>query len=93
MAPDLRAILVTPLCAHSLWVRPCVLGPDSTVRMHLTRPAVNPIVVLDGQESFNLRDGDEIRVRRAGFDCRLLRFGPPGYFRELHRKLKGEKRP
>jgi len=90
LAPELSAILVTPLCPHSLWIRPCVVGPNSTIRMYLTRPAVNPVVVLDGQESFHLREGDELHVRRADFACRLVRFAPTGYFRVLNRKLRGE---
>lgn len=88
--PELPVVLVTPLCAHSLWLRPCVVGADRVVRMYLTRPAVNPVVVLDGQESFPLRDGDEVLVRRASFDCRLVRFAPGGCFRVLNAKLRGE---
>ncbi len=91
LAPNLEAILVTPLCAHSLWLRPCVISPDSTLRLYLTRPAFEPVVVLDGQESFCLEEGDEIWVRRAPFACRLVRFAPAGYFQRLKRKLQGER--
>ncbi len=90
LAPDLRAILVTPLCPHSLWIRPCVVGPESGIRVYLTRPAVNPVVVLDGQESWSIREGDELQVRRAEYACRLVRFEPTSCFRVLRRKFQGE---
>ncbi|MBE0467186.1 MAG: NAD(+)/NADH kinase [Candidatus Desulforudis sp.] len=90
LVPELQAILVTPLCAHSLWLRPCVVSPNSTIRMYLTREAMHSVVVLDGQESFSVYAGDELCVRRAHYACRLVRIKQFNYFRVLSRKLQGE---
>ncbi|ACA59541.1 NAD(+)/NADH kinase [Candidatus Desulforudis audaxviator] len=90
LAPDLGAVLVTPLCPHSLWIRPLVVGPESRIRVYLTRPAVKPEVVLDGQESWTIREGDVLQVRRSEYPCRLVRFEPKSCYQLVRRKFQGE---
>lgn len=90
LAPDLGAVLVTALCPHSLWLRPLVVGPESRIRAYLTRSAVKPVVVLDGQESWAIREGDVLQVRQAEHACRLVRFAPRSCFQDVRRKFQGE---
>lgn len=89
LAPDLEAVLVTPLCPHSLWIRPLVVAPRSGIRLFLTRPAVKPVAVIDGQESWTISEEDVLQVRRAEHDCRLVRFESKNRFQVLRRKFQG----
>lgn len=90
LVPELQAILITPLCPHSLWIRPYVVSPNSNIQVYLMRQAVDPVIVLDGQESWHLQEGDRLHVRRADFVCRLVKFEQSSYFQVLNRKLQGE---
>lgn len=73
MQPDLDAIILTPLCPHSLTHKPLVVDRESV--LDIDADAVNPgtTAIIDGQVSFPLQDGDHVSVRRAAIDCLLVR--------------------
>jgi NAD+ kinase len=88
--PELELILLTPICPHSLTQRPVILSPDSALEIavedHGRRDEI--ILSLDGQESFTLRAGDRVRVRRAEDRFRLFTDRKHSYFSTLRQKLK-----
>jgi NAD+ kinase len=84
--PSVDGIALVPLCPHTLTARPVTL-PDSC-RIDITLLAPHDASVhFDGQERFDARAGDCIRVTRAADRIRLLH--PPGYsyFAMLREKL------
>jgi len=74
MAPDLRALLVVPVGAHALAVRPLVLGSSARVTITFPDPArAGACVVVDGDLVPCRSALDRLEVRLGRDDVRLLR--------------------
>lgn len=88
VVPTLNAMVVTPICAHSLGVRPIVTRGDTLVRVEpLESRAAELLVSFDGQESAVLHPDHALEVRVAPWRVVLVRFGEPAFFRRLRDKL------
>jgi len=87
--PSLEAILLTPICPHSLSQRPLVLPETCQVEVTVRgNPGSEVQLTVDGQVGRELGDGDCIRVRRSDHPVRLL--VPPGRnrFEVMRQKLR-----
>jgi NAD+ kinase len=88
VAPGVEAMIVTPVCAHTLAVRPVVVPPDATVCAEAVSPGADDLLVsYDGQLGTSLAVGDRVYVRRAHSAVLLVRLGSEGYFTRMRRKL------
>lgn len=86
--PSMSAILLTPICPHTLSNRPVVVPGESVV--DLIFPASNDVLMLtvDGQVQIALLSGDKITVLRSQTTFDLIRPTNRNYFEVLRRKLK-----
>ena len=88
VAPQLEAILLTPIAPHSLTVRPFIADGDAeiTVKMRAAYQSVD--VFVDGQrETHSLTAGAVIRVKKAERTIQLIRSQHHSYYRALREKL------
>ena len=86
--PGLAAIVLVPICPHTLSDRPIVVGADSVVEIEIAdRHETRAMVVCDGMVLSELEPGERLRVARAPQQATLLH--PPGhdYYRILRSKL------
>jgi NAD+ kinase len=86
--PSLAAIVLVPICPHTLSDRPIVVGADSIVEIELAeRMEGRAHVVCDGIVTSELAHGERLRICRASIAATLLH--PPGhdYYRILRSKL------
>ena len=76
--PETENLILTPICAHMLAARSFVLSPERVVTV-CPRELEDKRCILscDGRGMIDLRDGDEVIVRRS--DCKL-------YFADLGTK-------
>jgi len=89
LAPDLGAIVLTPICPHSLTQRPLVL-PD-TVEVEIVPHALGEraSLTVDGQEGLaHLEEGDRIRVCRSEHPVELVASPFLDRYQILHAKLR-----
>jgi NAD+ kinase len=84
--PSVEAILLTPICPHSLTHRPLVVGPDAVIGVRLESGA-DGFLSIDGQVGMPVSQGDLIISRRACFRVRLLRMRR-SFFDVLRSKLR-----
>lgn len=63
--PEMEAFVVSPMCAHSVSNRPLVLGAGQVIRLRVGGGSKRPGLAVDGQIIEDLREGDEIEVRRS----------------------------
>jgi NAD+ kinase len=85
LAPDLEAMVMTPICPHTLTHRPLVFRPDA--RLEIRNASAGPVTLtIDGQSGHELGVGDAVEVRRADQPLRLFR-APRGFFGVLREKL------
>ena len=87
VAPEVDCILVTPVCPHTLALRPLVLAADERVIIKEVDPAGDLVLTVDGQEAVSIVPGSVVEIRKGTVRVPLLRF--PGYtfFSTLRRKL------
>jgi NAD+ kinase len=86
--PSLDAVVVTPICPHSLTQRPIVVPGDQTIQMKLTGEATDVYVTIDGQVGQPLHRGDEIHVQKSPNRVLLVRNPALDYFAILRAKLR-----
>ncbi len=76
-----------PLNPHSLFNRPIVLPEQSNIVLRL--PTASAILTCDGQQTYGLRPGAEVRVAAPGLQVELVQFsGGRNFFELLRRKLR-----
>ena len=85
LMPAVEAILVTPICPHSLTHRPLVVGDQAVISVRLNRGA-DGMLSVDGQVGMPVVQGDQIVCRKAAARVRLLRMQRP-FFDVLRNKL------
>ena len=84
---ELQVFAITPICPHTLTVRPIVESADRTFRLSVKDAPPGVMVVMDGQISRPLAGQDHIEVRRAQPTLKLIRLPGHSYYGTLHRKL------
>ncbi len=87
LAPDVEAMVVTPVCAHSLGSRALVLPPSAELDVRVIGSFDRIVLVLDGQESTDLAAGDEVRVRLDRASVRVFQNPDRPFLRSLQGKL------
>ena len=84
--PSLPAVILAPICPHTLSNRPIVLSERSRIEVMLVRgPSAN--VNFDVQNSFDLQEDDRIVIHRAAKPVRLLHPHGHSHFAMLREKL------
>jgi len=86
--PRVDLLLLTPICAHSLTVRPLIIPPNLEVGVDIvTRGKEEVIMTVDGQTALTINDGDRVYVTRAKKRLRLIRLEEKDFYRLLQEKL------
>jgi len=85
LTPSLEAMVLTPICPHTLTNRAVVVRADACLRVTNTSPSPATLTV-DGQWGLELLSGDSIEVRKAEKPLCVYRH-PASFFGILRRKL------
>jgi NAD+ kinase len=87
--PALPALLVTPICPHTLAARPLVVPASTEIGLTVTnRPRREGVyLTLDGQEGFPIGRGTPVEVRASASRVTLLRPPERDHFDNLAEKL------
>ncbi len=87
IVPSVECILATPICPHTLAVRPLVVPATAVLSIEILTPTEGLILTVDGQDGAALRPGDRIEVRRGKPCIPLVRFPEQSFLSTLRRKL------
>jgi NAD+ kinase len=85
--PTLEALIITPICPHTLTNRPVVV-PDSAVVGVCLRHGKDVMLTVDGQVGMPLEQGDCLRIGKARLPMRLIQIEASPFFKLLREKLK-----
>ncbi len=93
VSPRLSAIVITPVCPHSLSFRPIVINADSVVSIQMIRMNQQTTLLLDGQVQTLLDPDDIIEVQKH--DGRFLVVNNPmrTHWETLAGKLNWAEKP
>jgi NAD+ kinase len=87
LEPTMQAIIIAPICPHSLAMRPLVIDAHRTVEIWFVEPSPPVHLVADGQVSQVLEEGKRVRIKRAPFVCKLAVFAGRVFYDVLGKKL------
>lgn len=88
VVPGVEALVVTPICAHTLAVRPLVIPASSEVTIEPIAPWADDLLVsFDGQVGTTLITGDKVHIRRADHRVLLVRLEGDSFFELMREKL------
>lgn len=85
--PTMECLIVTPICPHTLAVRPLVIPSTRKVTVKAADPDQELILTVDGQEVRGLGHGESVRVEQGDQHVQLVRFPGQSFFSTLRRKL------
>jgi NAD+ kinase len=88
LAPNVDALVITPICPHLLTLRPMVVRGDAAITLSVEGVPDQTYLTVDGQEAVQLLVGDELHCRRSVYSVKLVRMKPPAFFDVLRAKLK-----
>jgi NAD+ kinase len=88
VVPGVEAIIVTPIAAHTLAVRPLVVPASYRIVIEPMEGWADDLLVsFDGQTGTTLAPGESVDVRRADHRVCLIRLGGDGFFTRMRQKL------
>jgi NAD+ kinase len=87
VVPTVDSIVVTPISAHTLGVRPVVLPPSAEIAVRAEDGPEELLVTIDGQVGASVPPGDTLLVRRAKDPVLIVRFPDVTFFSRMRRKL------
>lgn len=86
--PTARNIIITPICAHTVQAKAFVTSKDREIMIRVGKTGrKNAYLSADGGKAFRLNFGDEIVVRRAGLETRLVRLKKVNFFQIIQNKF------
>ena len=85
--PASRSFVISPICPHTLSVRPLVIPDDQRIAVAVAKSAGDLRLAVDGQVGEPLRTGDRIEIRRSPRSIRFIHLPDYSYFAVLRQKL------
>lgn len=86
IAPGTGTLCLTPVAPHSLNVRPIVIPDSSVVTLKVESRSQKFLVAVDGR-STSIHDGTKVKIFKAPFTTRIVRFSDNHYFSTLREKM------
>jgi len=95
--PTVDCIIATPICPHSLVLRPLVLPSNEEIRIEVRSSAADLMLTVDGQDGERVAPGSALLVKKGDPVVSLVRFPGQSFFstmrRKLHWGLEHERKP
>lgn len=85
--PNLGVVILSPICAHTLAVRPLVIPETDEIDVIVEPSSGKTLLTIDGQVVYDLKEEDIIRVKKAPSQATLIRLKEKFFFRMLQTKL------
>jgi NAD+ kinase len=86
LSPTLEAVIINPICPHTLTARPLVINSDRTIQLTLESHDM-VLLTADGHEEAQIGAGQSVTIRQAKHKIHLIRFGDHNFFEVLRNKL------
>lgn len=85
--PMVKGLILTPICAHTLNIRPLIIREEDVVHIHLLNMRQSIIVTLDGQETTTIHPDDIVTVKCSDVRAGIIKFEDKDYYQTLRTKL------
>lgn len=88
ISPDVKVILLTPICPHSLSSRSLVVSDEDTIKIEILDNYQDVHLTADGQQGYKLRNGDRVIIKKAPFFAKLIKVSNRNFYDVLRTKLR-----
>ena len=86
--PTLEALLLTPVCPHSLALRPYLFSPDTRFTVSGTAKGGGEVCFsCDGEETLTLQAGDEVVIERSEKNVNFVSLTSDHFIDVLNKKI------
>ncbi len=87
--PSVPALVIAPICPHSLTLRPLVISDQSEIRIRLSDRPGHVLLTLDGQDVVDMKEDDVVNLRKfKKHSLKLIASPERDFFSLLREKLK-----
>jgi NAD+ kinase len=93
LSPRIEAVVITPICPHSLSFRPIVINADSKIEVFGVRVNEGTTISIDGQVSLNLSIDDVVSIEKADSDFLIVNNPLRSQWDTLATKLSWAEKP
>ena len=93
LSAKIEAMVITPICPHSLSFRPVVINAENTIEISGVKLNEGSTVSIDGQISMNFSSDDIIRVEREKSDFLVVNNPLRSQWKTLATKLRWAQKP
>ena len=86
--PDMDAFVLTPICPHTLSLRPMIVSMKKTITVVVHGKNEEAVLVVDGQTVANLKNDQKLTITKADRKALLVRPAASSFYNILRTKLK-----
>jgi len=87
VAPNMSALLLTPVCSHSLTARPIILSAEEEITIEVNATHQEIGLSIDGQIGYQLEILDQIKIRKAPYLTQLVKWKDRSFFDVIKNKF------
>ncbi len=87
VSPNVQAMILTPLAAHSLSARPVVVSDLEELEIILVS-GLQCLVTFDGRQSVRIGSGETVIIKSAPIKAQLIRLGSRSFSQVVREKLR-----
>lgn len=87
IVPSVECMVVTPICPHTMAMRPLVIPADERVTVRELSSSEGMVLTVDGVVGQDLSGSDAVSIRRGSASVSLVRFPDQSFFSTLRKKL------
>lgn len=88
--PKNESIVITPICAHTLFSRSLVISPDNQIEIQINSGNTKVNLNTDGKKSdLEILSGDIFKVEKSKYELNLITFNKNTFFKIFKEKLIG----
>ena len=89
VTPDLKTIIITPICPHTLNARSLIISSNETVEIEVESDLGDVVVLtVDGQIGIPLEHGDGVLIHESKSKACLISTGGPTFYNKLQTRLR-----
>jgi NAD+ kinase len=85
--PYIPAIIIAPICPHTLSFRPMVIASDARIKLQLLTKGEKAYLTLDGQRGNRMEENETVEIRASELKLELISSPKRNYFDLLQQKL------
>lgn len=87
VSPDLKVLIITPICPHILHSRSIVISNNDIVKIEVCLNNTEVMLTLDGQQGYKVKSGDIVTVRQSQYFTSLIKLKNRSFFQVLRQKM------